>query len=79
MRAEIEVVKMTKPVNRCGKDCKMRSVNCHATCGKYLEFCKQRNEINAARQKERIKDTLELQRLQKAKDIMLAKRQRGVR
>jgi hypothetical protein len=38
-----------------------------------------RNKINAARQKEKIKDTLEMQRLQKAKDVMLAKKQRGMR
>lgn len=54
-------------------------MNCHATCEKYLAYRKMRNKINAARQKEKIKDTLEMQRLQKAKDVMLAKKQRGMR
>lgn len=79
MWAETEVVRMTEPVSRCCKNCETRSVNCHATCEKYLAYRKMRNKINAARQKEKIKDTLEMQRLQKAKDVMLAKKQRGMR
>lgn len=70
---------VTEAVNRCCKDCKTRSVNCHATCEKYLEFCKRRHKINAARKKEQMKDALEVRRSQKAKDIMLAKKQRGLR
>lgn len=70
---------MTEQFIRCCKDCQTRSVNCHATCEKYLEYRKWRKAVNAARQKERIKDTLEMQRLQKAKNIMLLKRQRGMR
>ena len=73
------MVRMTEPVNRCCKNCETRSVNCHATCEKYLAYRKMRNKRNAARQKEKIKDTLEMQRLQKAKDVMLAKKQRGMR
>ena len=61
---------MTEPVSRCCKNCETRSVNCHATCEKYLAYRKMRNKI---------KDTLEMQRLQKAKDVMLAKKQRGIR
>lgn len=70
---------MTEPVSRYCKNCETRSVNCHTTCEKYLAYRKMRNKINAARQKEKIKDTLEMQRLQKAKDVMLAKKQRGMR
>lgn len=72
---------MTEPVSCCCKNCETRSVNCHAVCEKYLAYRKMRNKINAARprQKEKIKDTLEIQRLQKAKDVMLAKKQREMR
>ena len=70
---------MTEQLIRCCKNCQTRSINCHATCEKYFEYRKWRSEVNAARQKERIKDTLEVQRLQKAKNIMLLKRQRGMR
>ena len=79
MWAETVVERMTEPVSRCCKNCETRSVNCHATCEKYLAYRKMRNKINAARQKEKIKDTLEMQRLQKAKDVMLSKKQRGMR
>ena len=66
-----EVSIMTEPVSRCCKDCQTRSVNCHATCEKYLEYRKWHKAVNVARQKEHIKDTMEMQRLQKAKNIML--------
>lgn len=51
---------MTESVSRCCKNCETRSVNCHVTCEKYLGYRKMRNKINAARQKEKIKDTLEM-------------------
>lgn len=62
--------------NSC-KDCKDRTIGCHARCEKYLQYAKEREQIIKARQAEQNKDFLEIQRHREFKDIMVAKRQRG--
>ena len=33
--------------NPCSKTCPKREVGCHAVCQEYIEFRKERNELNA--------------------------------
>lgn len=65
--------------SNCCWNCQDRKVGCHARCEKYLQYAKEREQINEARQAEHNKDFMEIQRHREFKDIMIAKRKRGRR
>ena len=48
------------------KDCPDRKVGCHSTCEKYLEFRKERDELNETIQKQRDKEYAEFTRYMQA-------------